>query len=84
MRKAQPTSTKRLQVTTESQERWHNLVSSMWEEQMRRNGNSAEFFRLRHHFMGNVDEACIMASEGKLNVVGDAKTKKSDKCVVDS
>jgi len=44
VRKAQPTSTKRLQVTTESQERWHNLVSSMWEEQMRRNGNIAEIF----------------------------------------
>eukprot|EP00957_Ditylum_brightwellii_P127210 9699628-Ditylum_brightwellii.AAC.1 len=51
---------------------------------MRRNGNSAEFFHLCHHFMENVDEACIMASEGELNVVGDAKTKKSDKCVGDS
>ena len=54
------------------------------DEQLRRNGYSAEFKKVAHHFIGNVDEACIMVNEGELYVVGDAKSAKSDICLSDS
>ena len=71
-------------MTTVSQKRWHNLVSSVLDKQLWQNGYSAEFVALKHHFIGNVDEACIMANDENLFVVGEEGTKKSNKDVMDS
>jgi hypothetical protein len=84
VRKAQSTTSKRLQVTTASQRRWHNCVSAALDEQLRLNGHDPKFVKLQDHFVGNVDEACIMANEAELYIVGDKKASKSDKNVSDS
>ncbi len=38
-----------------------------------------KFKRLQHHFVGNVDETCILSLEGNLYVVGVMKTNKWEK-----
>eukprot|EP00957_Ditylum_brightwellii_P187630 14287727-Ditylum_brightwellii.AAC.1 len=82
-RKVHATTIKWLQVTTASQRLWHNTVSSILDEQMRRNRNLKNFCEVIHQCVSNVDGACIIASDGYLYVVGDAQRSKSDKNVAD-
>ena len=66
---AQSISKNQLQVTTTSQQRWHNVISSALYEKLRVNGYSEEFETLPDQSIGNVDESCILSSEGHLYVV---------------
>eukprot|EP00957_Ditylum_brightwellii_P070125 5326082-Ditylum_brightwellii.AAC.1 len=62
----------------------HNVKSSAFDEQRRCNGYSTQFSSLQDHFIGNVDEACVMSNDRVLSVVDDAKMKKADKNVSDN
>eukprot|EP00957_Ditylum_brightwellii_P186715 14217649-Ditylum_brightwellii.AAC.1 len=74
---------KQPQVTTVSPRQYHNTGLSALDEQMRRNGDSREFCKIAHHFVGNIDEAFIIASDRNTYVVGDVQRVKSDKSVMD-
>jgi hypothetical protein len=43
-----------------------------------------EFHPLKPHFICNVDETCIMGSEGTLKIIGDGKGRKHNKNVEDN
>jgi hypothetical protein len=83
VRIAQATTTKRACLRTEQQLRWHNLVTTIWEEHRRVNQPSQEFLRLQDHFMINLDESNIQGSNGVLRVVGSAIVKKHEKTTQD-
>ena len=66
---AQKTTTKRSQVTAEQQMRWHYVVEHEWDKQRELNLPKEEFISLHAHFHGNLDESCILVSEGNVKVV---------------
>ena len=76
---AQKTSTKRCQVTTEQQLRWHTTIDQTLEEMVRLNLPATEFKTVQSHFVGNIDESCVMGNEGTIKVVGAADRKKHEK-----
>ena len=73
MRKAQAISTKRLQLTMTPQQRWNNVISSALDKQLRLNGYSEGVKRFSDNFIGEIDEACVLESEGHLYIFGDGK-----------
>jgi hypothetical protein len=77
--KAQKTTTKRCCINVAQQLRWHGLIESVWEEQRSMNLPAEDFEQKKAHFMLNLDETCVMASDGNLKVVGDASRKKQEK-----
>lgn len=78
--KAQPTTTKRCCINVAQQLRWHGLIDSVWEEQRHLNQPTEEdFVKVSSHFMFNLDETCVVASEGNLRVVADKTHKKTRK-----
>ena len=38
-----------------------------------------EFKRLMDHFIGNLDESCLMSSDGAIKVIASAPKKKTEK-----
>ncbi len=81
---AQKTTTKRGQITIEQQVRWHGVVESIWRDLDASNLPVEEFHPLKPHFTCNVDETCIMGSEGTLKIIGDGQRKKHNKSVEDN
>ena len=81
---AQKSTTKRGQITIEQQVRWHGVIESIWKDQDATNLPAEKFHPLKPHFMCNVDETCVMGSEGTLKIIGDGKRKKHNKSVEDN
>ena len=81
---AQKTTTKRGQITIEQQVRWHGVVESMLNDLDSTNLPADAFHPLKPHFICNVDETCIMGSEGTLKIIGDGKRRKHNKNVEDN
>lgn len=77
--KAQKTTTKRCCINAAQQLRWHGLIESIWEEQALLNLPAEDFMGVRAHFMLNLDETCVMASDGNLKVIADGSRKKQEK-----
>ena len=57
------------------------LIESEWKEMRRKNLPPALFEKLFPHFMHNLDETCLMCSNGVLKVIGDRDRKHHDKNV---
>ena len=66
---AQKTTTNRTQVTVEQQHRWHIVIDDIWEKQAERNLPVEEFKPVRAYFQLNLDEECIMGSDGSVRVI---------------
>ena len=83
---AQKTTTKRGEVTLEQQLRWHTTVDEAYAFLLKKNSGHAhtDFRPIMKHFIGNADEACIMANEGTLRVVSSKAKKKTEKNVDDN
>lgn len=81
---AQKTTTKRSCITVEQQLRWHMNIDFCWEEQKRLNLPSALFASSKKYFMMNLDESCIMCSEGNIKVIASANKKKVEKNMDDN
>ncbi len=77
--KAQKTTTKRCCINVAQQLRWHGLIESIWEEQVLLNLPAEQFMEVKAHFMLNLDETCMMASDGNLSVIADSSRKKQEK-----
>ena len=58
---------------------WHHVIDSMFEEQKSLNLPAENFNDLRAHFIVNVDETCVITSEGTVKDIGDADRKKHTK-----
>lgn len=82
--KAQATTTKRSQITIAQQFRWHCLIDEVWADQAQRNQPCEDFEKLKEHFMGNLDETGVAASEGCLHIIGEKEQKKHEKNTDDS
>jgi hypothetical protein len=81
---AQPTTTKRGQITPEQQLRWHTTVENALAEQRRLNLPAEEFDKVCDHFFGNLDESCFMANaDGKVKVIASSDKKKTEKITDD-
>ena len=83
VKKAQKTTIKRTQIHVEQQLRFHTTIDSTWEELKRLNQPSEEFEAIKEYFMGNLDEACLMASGGKVFVVASKAKNKTEKIADD-
>ena len=78
---AQKTTAKRSQVTIQKQLRWHQTIDLAWETQAEKNEPKEEFKKLKAHFHGNMDETCILGSEGTLKVTSSIfKKTETNKC----
>ena len=71
----QKTTTKRCQITVAQQMHWHMLIESVWKEQASLNLPAAEFTEVKAHFIPNIDETCIMASDRAVTIVGSKANK---------
>jgi len=60
------------------------ILCSMFEEQRSLNLSAEKFNDLRPHFIVNVDETCVMASEGTVKVIGDEDREKHTKNICDN
>jgi len=81
---AQPTTTKRSQITVEQQLRWHTTVDSILAELDRVNQPAVEYQQLKAHFFGNLDECCLRADDGKVTIVASAAKQKTERIMADS
>jgi len=70
---AQKTTTKRGEVTVEQQMRWHLTVDEALEFLANNNTDDdntyATFQKVKKHFVGNLDEACILSNDGSVKVI---------------
>ena len=80
---AQKTTTKRSQITIEQQLRWHTAVDFALAEQQRLNLPAEEFDEVKEHFFCNMDESCLLASDGTVRVIGAASKSKTEKIMED-
>ncbi|KAG7372912.1 hypothetical protein IV203_033636 [Nitzschia inconspicua] len=81
---AQPTTTKRSQVTPAQQLRWHTAFEDALNTQKRLNLPADEFAQVHDSFVGNLDESCFMANaDGSVKVVGSAAKTKTEKITDD-
>jgi hypothetical protein len=80
----QKITTKRCQITIAQQLRWHGLIESVWQDQARLNLPSEDFDTKKAYFMLNLDETCVMANDGAVHIIGDAKKKRHDKIMDDN
>jgi hypothetical protein len=67
-----------------SQQNYHCLIEGIWEEQNRLNLPSVLWNLIRADFICNVDEASVMASEGKIKIIGDAEWNEHQKTMDDN
>jgi len=63
---------------------FYNVVQYAWEEQNRLNSPKEEFAKVRAHSMLNLDETCVLASEGTKKIVEASKRSKHEKNREDS
>ena len=64
VKNAQATTKKRTAITVEQQLRWHSTIDYGIEELVRPNEPRDEFKILMDHFIGNMDESCLIFSDG--------------------
>jgi hypothetical protein len=88
---AQKTTTKRSQIRTESQLRWHSIIESVWGEVKRYNNSNYDvmsdkkpFTAIMPYFWLNFDETCIVASDGNVSVLSGKETKTTSRIMSDS
>ena len=88
---AQKTTTKRSQIRTESQLRWHSIIESVWGEVKRHNNNNYDimsdkkpFSAIMPYFWLNFDETCIVASDGNVSVLSGKESKTTSRIMSDS
>jgi hypothetical protein len=88
---AQKTTTKRSQIRTQSQLRWHSILESVWGEVKRYNNNNYDvtsdkkpFASIMPYFWLNFDETCIIASDGNVRVLSGKETKTTSRIMSDS
>ena len=80
--KVQPTTVGRSNVTVAQQFRFFTLVGDLDRELKKRNvddGTGVPFDDVKGHFSFNIDEECVIASGGRLKVVGDFSKKKHER-----
>ena len=77
--KAQATTTKRTAITVDQQLRWHSTIDYGIEELLQPNEPIDEFKIFMDHFIGNLDESCIIISDGRIKVIASASKKKTEK-----
>jgi len=83
--KAQATTSKRGQITVEQQLRWHTTVEEALDFQRKMNQPSDEYLMVEDHFLGNLDETCLMANaDGSVRVIASLSKKKTEKNTDDS
>jgi len=83
--KAQATTTKRTQITIDQQLRWHTCIEEALEFQKRVNLPAEEYEKVKDHFLGNLDETCLMANaDGSVRVIASQTKKKTEKNTDDS
>jgi hypothetical protein len=80
---AQKTTTKRSQITVEQQLRWHTAVDFALAEQQRQNLPAEEFDKVKEHFLCNMDESSLLASDGTVKVIWAAFKSKTEKILED-
>ena len=74
--KAQPTTTKRIQIAVTQQILWHMLVDDVWDRIQETNLPSDSFVNHMEHFQINLDKSCIMENDGSLVIIGECDRKK--------
>ncbi|KAI2510833.1 hypothetical protein MHU86_3619 [Fragilaria crotonensis] len=79
----QKTTTKRTQITMEQQLRWHTSVDFALSEQIRLNLPADEFEQVKEHFFCNMDESCLLGSDGTVRVIGASCKSKTEKIMSD-
>jgi hypothetical protein len=75
---ARATTEKRSQICVEGQLRHFNVVGSIWDEQRVFNTpvvDKQSFSFVASHFFGNLDETCIVFSDGSLRIVASKDRK---------
>jgi hypothetical protein len=77
--KAQATTTKCSPITIAQQFCWHCFIDDVWADQAQRNQPCKDFDKLKEHFMGNLDETGVGATESCLNIIGEKEMKKQEK-----
>jgi len=83
--KAQPTTTKRTQITIDQQPRWHVVVEEALEFQKRVSLPEKECEQFQDYFLGNLDKTCLMAYvNGAVRVTASQGKKKTKKNANDS
>ena len=73
------TTIKRIQTHVEQKLRLHATMNSTWEEFKKLNHPSEEFESVKDRFWGNLDEAFLIASGGKVFVVASKAKNKTEK-----
>jgi len=82
--KAQANMSKRGQIAVEQQLRWHTTVEEALDFQRKMNQPS-ECLMLEDHFLGNLNETCLMANaDGSVRVIASLAKKKTKKNADDS
>jgi hypothetical protein len=60
------------------------LIESTWEEQALVNQPVEEFNGVRAHFMLNLDETCMLASNSNLRIIADDSRKNKEKMTTEA
>ena len=87
--KAQATSTERSAITFDSQKRWYDFVTALFNKARVDNTGVCKvtgktYGELMRHFVIGLDEECIMAdSAGNIRIIGSGERKKHEKIVAD-
>ena len=85
--KAHTTTTEQTSITYQSQWRWYGFGTGMFNEVQKKDmdvcKNTAKTFgELMHNFFLGLDEACIMADDGRnIRIIGAANRKKHEKII---
>ena len=79
---AQAKTTEIYQINVEQKYRWHCLIESEWNELCFKNLPPDIFEKLFPHFMRNLDDTCMMCSNGVMKVMGDID-RNQDKNIQD-
>jgi len=83
--KAQATTSKRGQIAVEQQLRWHATVKEALDFQRKMNQPADEHLMSEDHFLGKLDETCLMANaDGSVRVIASLSKKKTEKNTDDS
>ncbi|KAI2491962.1 hypothetical protein MHU86_22582 [Fragilaria crotonensis] len=79
----QKTTIKRTEITMEQQLRWHASVDFALSEQARLNLPAEEFEQVKEHFFCNMDESCLLGSDGTVKIIGASCKSKTEKIMSD-
>ena len=87
--KAQKTTTKRSQIRTETQLRWHLILDTVWNEVKRFNvlptgSTKTQFENVWEYFWLNLDKTCIVADDGNVCVLSEKTREVTAKRMSDS